>query len=169
MGLDMYLYAEKYISRNDYNAFDRNTMEFPPINPMFDAVIDATNSRTLVEPDSWTGICVNIPIGYWRKANAIHSYIVENHADGVDECQRIGLTAVDVRVLRDLCAEVLDHHNDGGSTAMAESVLPTRSGFFFGGLEYDEWYYQDIEKTIEICNRALNEPDCDNFIYQASW
>ena len=44
MGLDMYLHAEKYISRNDYNSFDRETMDFPPTNPLFDTLISATES-----------------------------------------------------------------------------------------------------------------------------
>ena len=169
MGLDMYLHAEKYISRNDYNSFDRETMDFPPTNPLFDTLISATESENLIDKADWTGIKVEIPVGYWRKANAIHGYIVQNHAGGVDECQRIQLTADDLRVLRDLCLEVINHHHDSGSTTMAESILPTSQGFFFGSYAYDEYYYQDLRHTIDICNRALSESDCDYFIYQASW
>ena len=169
MGLDMYLRAEKYVARVDYNAFDRETMEFPPTNPMFDAIIEATNSAPLIDPSDWTGIKVEIPIGYWRKANQIHSYFVENFANGVDECQPIGVAATELRVLRDVCSEVLDDYKNTGSTDLAEHYLPCRSGSFFGSYEYDEYYYADIENTIAICNRALDEPDCDLFVYQASW
>ena len=50
-------------------------------------------------------------------------------------------------------------------------MLPTRSGFFFGGTEYDEFYLRDLKDTVEILDRVLGDPlleDCD-FLYQASW
>ena len=43
----------------------------------------------------WPGgqeVCV----AYWRKANAIHSWFVENCQDGVDECQYSNEISVDV-------------------------------------------------------------------------
>ena len=48
-------------------------------------------------------------------------------------------------------------------------LLPTIQGFFFGSTEYDEYYYSDIDETIEILENVLN---CDNnikFEYRASW
>ena len=41
------------------------------------------------------------------------------------------------------------------------------SGFFFGGTDYDEWYYNDIENTIKILESALE--DGDEFYYSSSW
>ena len=50
---------------------------------------------------------------------------------------------------------------------VAEELLPTQSGFFFGGTAYDEWYVQDLELTIKQLDRVLDatkpkaDPDSD--------
>jgi hypothetical protein len=50
----------------------------------------------------------------------------------------------------------------------AEQLLPSSSGFFFGNTEYDEWYYNDIQNTIEILEKALEDEDGD-YYYSSSW
>jgi hypothetical protein len=53
----------------------------------------------------------------------------------------------------------------------ASSLLPTQQGFFFGGCEYDDWYFDDLESTVEILEKALkfyNEKIVDIY-YRASW
>jgi hypothetical protein len=111
-------------------------------------------------------------VGYWRKANQIHNWIIENCADGLDECQQIEVGVDDLANLRDLCKTVLEDHSK------ASELLPTRSGFFFGSLEYDEYYFKDLEDTIEIIEPVLafmektkDENGYYNYdiIYQASW
>ena len=52
---------------------------------------------------------------------------------------------------------------------VAAALLPTTSGFFFGGTDYDDGYLQDLRDTIEIIDRALALPDCWDFEYHASW
>ena len=54
---------------------------------------------------------------------------------------------------------------------VAAEYLPTQSGFFFGGTEYDQWYMEDIESTIEILTEVLKETDFDNqmVVYTSSW
>lgn len=101
-------------------------------------------------------------LGYWRKANAIHGYIVRRHADGVDKCQKIELTRADLVALRSLCYEVLFNLHK------ARDLLPPTEGFFFGSYETDENYRQDLLDTAEIINKAL-ETKKRTFIYQASW
>jgi hypothetical protein len=51
----------------------------------------------------------------------------------------------------------------------AEQLLSTQSGFFFGGTEYDEWYFNDIDNTIKILEDALSDENADDFTYRASW
>jgi hypothetical protein len=43
------------------------------------------------------------------------------------------------------------------------------AGFFFGGTEKDQYYYQDLMETAEIIRAALEEYPDGEFIYQASW
>jgi hypothetical protein len=56
-------------------------------------------------------------------------------------------------------------------SAVAEKLLPTTSGFLFGSTDYDEWYMRDIETTIEILTKALEEMDFDKemLVYCSSW
>jgi hypothetical protein len=67
-------------------------------------------------------------------------------------------------VLRDLCEKVLANH------ALADELLPTASGFFFGNTDYDEWYFTDLQDTVTILNHALeNVPEDYDFVYGSSW
>lgn len=103
-----------------------------------------------------------IEIGYWRKANAIHAWFVNNCQDGIDNCAIYYVDQIQLAELKSLCEEVLRHPNKG------PELLPTQEGFFFGVTEYNEFYIDDIKETIEICKWALNE-NFDYFEYQSSW
>jgi hypothetical protein len=106
--------------------------------------------------------------------------------------------------LRDTCQEVLDktelepgkihagtswsggdrveRFEDGmviANPEVAESLLPTTSGFFFGSTDYNEWYLKDLQATIEgidlaLANQAVKVIDgkeyhSTEFYYYASW
>jgi len=104
-------------------------------------------------------------VAYWRKANAIHGWIIGT-TKSVDDCTPIHLTKMDIVQLRDDCQKVLDE----GTQDMAWELLPPTSGFFFGSTEIDEWYWDDIKSTLEKLNTIINETDDDaRFEYQASW
>ena len=49
-------------------------------------------------------------IGYWRKANAIHKWFVDNVQDGIDDCKNYFVDPSQLEELRELCQEVLDNH-----------------------------------------------------------
>lgn len=159
MGLDMYLYADKYVSRKDYNnkvgEYDYAT------NEAFQTIVSALNAEELID-NEWTGMTVSLPIGYWRKANQIHGWIVNNLADGVDECQRIYIPRDKAEELVSLCKQVI------ADPSLAMDLLPPHGGFFFGTYEVDEWYLNDLARTIEIFEKALKS-DVDGVTYQASW
>lgn len=101
-------------------------------------------------------------IGYWRKANAIHRWFVENCQGGEDNCATYGVNHEELKELKRVCEKVLQKPEE------AEDLLPTQSGFFFGPTEYDEWYIQDLKDTIEIIDWALTQ-DFDYFEYHSSW
>lgn len=141
-------------------------------------------------------------VGYWRKANQIHNYIVEHFANGEDNCQLIGLDLKDLENLLDVCEKVRKsitlvdgklvqsytfnaqgekeyHYIDGKvikDTSICEELLPTCSGFFFGNTDYNEWYVQDIDYTIDLLKKLIKEEKelnkqgiYNDFIYEASW
>lgn len=105
-------------------------------------------------------------VGYWRKANAIHQWFVDKVQDCEDDCDYHNeVTKEDLEDLLDICQRVLDDHS------LADELLPTQSGFFFGGTEYDEYYFEDIENTISIIKNVLETTDFDKemIYYVSSW
>lgn len=101
-------------------------------------------------------------IGYWRKANQIHRWFVDNVQDGRDECKIHELGKEKLEELLSICKQIKENPEQ------ASKLLPTQQGFFFGSYEYDEFYMMDIEETIMICEWALSQ-DYDWFMYQSSW
>jgi hypothetical protein len=149
MGLDMYLTAKRYVS--DYNDTDKVLStelmrHFPEL----------AESQTIQE--------VSVRVGYWRKANAIHKWFVNNVQEGVDNCGSYPVSRESLTELRDICMRVRDW--PGG---LAAEQLPTASGFFFGNTDYDEWYFRDIENTAKIIDECLLLPRSWEFEYSSSW
>lgn len=101
-------------------------------------------------------------MGYWRKANQVHGYIVDNFAEGRDNCQEIELTREKLEQLQKDCRAVL------GDMSKAMELLPPTEGFFFGSYELDEFYREDLYDTIAIIDKCLATEE-EIFIYQASW
>lgn len=154
MGLDMYLSAKKYMSK----YFDGgDTAKINAINDIFGIVGEEDGDFGAQE--------ITFRIAYWRKANAIHQWFVDNVQDGVDECDEVFVPREKLEELMALCKEIIAEPKKG------ETLLPTKSGFFFGGTDYDEYYIGDVKYTAERLEKILNDPALSkmNFYYQSSW
>lgn len=105
---------------------------------------------------------------YWRKANQIHDWFVRNVQDNEDDCDYYTVSREDIETLLSACEEVLEHDYDED---IAEDLLPTCQGFFFGSYEYDEYYYDDIRTTIDKFRDLLANFDFDKnyLMYTSSW
>ena len=151
MGLDMYLEKRTDVRlwnfQKEEDQFEvivkKGGVTYPKINPK--------NVTTIVEE-----------VGYWRKANQIHRWFVENVQDNVDNCGEYFVPKVRLEELLELCQKVK------ADNSLAGVLLPTGTGFFFGGEEYDEWYFNDIETTIEVLQEALSDEDA-SYYYSSSW
>jgi hypothetical protein len=155
MGLDMYLKREHYVKNWDHN----------PEEKKFDITVIRGGKPYSIDPEK---ICyITEEVMYWRKFNALHNWVVNHCANGVDECQRIHMSNDDLVDLYNILKEV-SVNND-----KAEELLPTTSGFFFGGTEYDEYYFDQVNRTIEELRPYIQDIHEGNsvtdFIYQASW
>lgn len=108
-------------------------------------------------------------IGRWRKANHIHKWFVDCVQDGEDDCEKYEVTESNLLDLKAVCEEVL--RLKGKDESRIEEILPTTSGFFFGGTAYDECYFSDVEATIEIINNILETTDFEKelVVYESSW
>ena len=107
-------------------------------------------------------------VAYWRKANAIHRWFVSNVQNGEDDCGQYYVSAAQLGALLKAAEEavlVLDRGDD------VSALLPTRSGFFFGSIDYDESYRDDLIETIGMLSALLGEPNADqaDYYYRASW
>ena len=150
MGLDMYLTAKLSISKYD----EKFLKQAEKVRKIFPEMYKSDNLDTVE---------VIFEVGYWRKANHIHRWFVENCQDGEDECQ-VGYVSRDkLKELLKLCKKVLKNKKK------AKGLLPTQEGFFFGGEEYDKYYFIEIEETIRIIDKCLKLPEGWSFEYQSSW
>ena len=150
MGLDMYLSKKTYVKYWEHNG-DNN----------YEVTVTKAGKPTNIDPKKVSYIVEEV--GYWRKANQIHNWFVENVQNGIDECQESYVSREQLQSLLDICRIVKIDKDK------APQLLSTQSGFFFGGTEYDEWYYQDIDNTIQILEEALSDENADDFTYRASW
>jgi hypothetical protein len=166
MGLDMYLNVSERISSHDFNRVN-NVVSYTE-SPRYTDVIEAAGIK--VKDNMASSVSVEWTAIYWRKANQIHGWFVNKLADGVDECQCIRVTRDNLVDLHHICGQLIDTR----STELANELLPPTPGFFFGGYEIDEYYWQDIEETHKQLTELLDEITEENkwnyeIEYQASW
>lgn len=173
MGLDMYLIRKKYIGAEYEHRKVKGTVYIT----IGDKQIPIDFNRI---------VYIDEKVGYWRKANAIHKWFVENVQDGVDNCGNYYVSTEQLKKLLDLCkkvkkiAKVKDGENEEDriieNKEEVEKLLPTTDGCFFGSTNYDEWYMQDIDYTIKMLGQILREEKGLNeqgfysdFEYSSSW
>jgi hypothetical protein len=174
MGLDSYLYAEKYVSNYDHSL----TQDKELYSKVAEAVGLTDFNSTCYGGNSVT---VRLPLAYWRKANQIHKFFVDVSGED-DNCQDIEVSREDLENLLNLCKQALKTRDktledlkEGEVVVGPEDILPTQSGFFFGSTDYDEYYYSDLERTVQVLEKILNHPGIPkedyswSFIYRASW
>ena len=159
MGLDMYLKARRshWVSR-----FDGSDIMKPCKFSVALKEVPVPKAFSSQFPET-----VECEAMYWRKANAIHNWFVQNVQNGVDNCGSYYVSRGDMVKLRDTVREVL------ADTSKADDLLPTQSGCFFGSVEYDEGYWVDLEDTDKRMTAILEMPEEEfkqwYFEYQSSW
>lgn len=181
MGLDMYLSKKTYVKQWSH---------IEPENQYQVEVKKGGEPVTSIKPERVS--YVTEQVGYWRKFNALHHWFVENCQDGRDECQE---SYVDREKLEELIVtlhevkniletspkkkvQVKNGWSNGEDTFVEievvsdsdklDELFPTSSGFFFGGTEYDEYYQEQVNETIEMITDLLKE-DGGEYYYQSSW
>lgn len=157
MGLDMYLSAK----------VSPGIKDIPELNTALNVAVEAARSGLSLPVSQDWHVSLDIEIAYWRKVNAVHKWFVDNVQDGNDNCERYYVSYDQLSELVDACRKVLEDN------ARAEELLPPTEGFFFGGTELNEWYFQGLEYTVLQLGPliAAGEPDIMNvsFYYQSSW
>jgi len=146
MGLDMYLNARRFLWHTDQTLADNLKQVMPEL------------------PEHMRIKEVIIEAMYWRKANAIHKWFVDNVQNGRDECQETEVSLEQLEKLLDVIDLVLD------DPSLARDLLPPHAGFFFGGTDVDDWYWQDLRETqSKLQDLFTRDWNSWEFYYQASW
>ena len=169
MGLDMYLSRKKYVGANYEHRQVKGEIK---INIGDKELPIDFNKVSYIEEE----------VGYWRKANQIHNWFVENCQDGVDNCSEYWIPLKKLEELLNICKEIKEKAilkegkitngykgtengwepilEDGKyieNKEVCEKLLPTTSGCFFGSTDYDEYYMHNIENTIKILEPLIEE------------
>ena len=116
--------------------------------------------------DMWLYDKNNQKVMTWRKINQVRGWLV-NHKilEDDDNCIKRVVTVENLKDMISDCKKVLENHS------LAESLMPTTSGFFFGNTEYDEYYFEDLQETVNTLEPVLQNADekRDHFIYEDWW
>lgn len=160
MGLDMYLEARRFVSGYSHSGEEENQL-----------FNDLAKTIGMEQAHDERYITVNVNVAYWRKANAIHDWFVKNVQDGEDDCRSYYVSREKLQELHDLCLKVVK----AGTQEVAEELLPTASGFFFGDTAYDEYYFEQVDWTAKRLAEILRTiPEKSgmtgvDFYYNSSW
>ena len=182
MGLDMYVTIRHKDTQSKLDAYEawENKYSYEEYERLTDEQKEEyRNSEPEYDEDMY-----GKQLMYWRKANMIHNWFVQNCQGGVDDCERYVITVADLIKLKELCEKILTmtemrkdmrypsfgarekeevdilYLTDEG-VKFASEHLPTCSGFFFGLTEYDDCYVWDVEDTVKQINDTLDTLNCE--------
>jgi len=149
MGLDMYLTRKMYVK--DWDHTPEKERKYVKLEIRGKKI--KTNNLWFLE----------FKAAYWRKANHIHKWFVDNVQDGVDNCKPHFVPIDKLKELRDLCLYVTKDNEK------AEELLPAQQGFFFGSYDYDDWYFDEVSRTYKELDSLIKNHADDEFYYESSW
>jgi hypothetical protein len=144
MGLDMYLNAKRFLWYSEDDLAAKVAEVFPEIK-----------GKRVKE--------VIVEAMYWRKANAIHKWFVDNCQEGEDDCGNYHVGREQLEELRQLILKALAEKD--------ATLLPPTSGFFFGSDKVDQYYWEDLESTAKGIGEVLEQFPLEHweFEYHSSW
>lgn len=108
---------------------------------------------------------INEKVAYWRKFNALHNWFVNNVQKGKDDCKSYLVAKDDFERLLEVCTTIMDSKD---KRKVAEELMPTASGFFFGNTLYDEYYFDNIEELASKIRMILKN-FLGSYYYTSSW
>lgn len=118
MGLDMYLYKKLYCKNWEHmKKAEKHTI----------TVKLGGKLRKDVKPERISEITEQVM--YWRKANAIHKWFVDNVQGGMDDCKEYYVERDQLMELRDLCQKVVD------STSLVDGDVVESYGYEQDGVD----------------------------------
>lgn len=99
----------------------------------------------------------------FRKRNWLIPFVENAVGDEVENCGCYELSKETMIDLLDRIDKVLADHN------FAEELLPTQGGFFFGGTEYDDQYFKNLQDAKDKLEEDVKSMDDDDTAIFWSW
>jgi len=160
MGLDMYLSKRTYVKHYDFKGKENFEIKVKQGGKIVPFIKPKEVSYLISE------------VIYWRKANAIHNWFVNNVQGGEDDCGTHSVSPEQIQELIDACTFELTHRVKDGEESKGAALKPT-SGFFFGDTTKDDYYYDNLKETVKVLETELALQKkyelCDDFEYHSSW
>jgi hypothetical protein len=103
---------------------------------------------------------VQSPVGYWCKVYDVHLWFVKNVQGGKDNCRKHEVERDQLNELLEIVNEILERHEK------ASVLLPVGNRI---EISYDDNYFQSLEETRFILEKALNMDENWIFYYNSSW
>lgn len=95
-------------------------------------------------------------VAYFRKVNFLLPYF--NYEEN---CSEVVIDKCEVEELVNDCKRVLAAKDTDEAEKVADELLPTEEGCFFGSTDYDEWYFKDVQEVMDKFTEILNNFDFD--------
>ena len=174
MGLDMYAHRKHYVKNWEHQKPEER----------FSVRVERGGKPYVgIRTEDISEVCEEVM--YWRKANHIHKWFVDNVQNGEDNCAVYYVGIGELSELLEVCEEVINHsklvENEVETVTVAQvaerlnglmqgiaskviedatvakKLLPTYGGVFYGGDEYDEYYLDEVVRTRNWLVRMLDD------------
>ncbi len=147
MGLDMFLEERVYVGGQHSHRNVKGSVDITIGDEKLVVPLDRLSDLKLVG-------------AYWRKANQIHAWFVENVQHGTDDCGEYYVNYDQLMELVATCKKILK------KKSLARELLPTSEGFFFGRDDYGDYYIETLEYTVKTLSKLK---ESSNYYYRSSW
>ena len=163
VGLDCWLYAKRYIWSDDRVELDDLQRIVASFISKGQDIFEEMKDFTLTE--------LKFEVGYWRKANQIHNWFVNNVQEGQDDCKSYSVDIEKLKEFLEIIDRILNEKDKKKQMGLAKELLPSQSGFFFGRTDYDKYYFDELVKTKKIINKVLKIKNISQYDieYGSSW
>lgn len=182
MGLDQYLSKKLYVK----------SWEHQPESERYSVIVKLGDKTVKTEDVTY----ITEEVGYWRKANQIHKWFVTNVQGDKDDCRDYPVSIDQLKELLATVTTVLDGSqlvkgkirdgytfDESGNkvynlkngqvvedSTLAEELLPTTTGFFFGSEDYDQYYWKDLKDTKKMLEQIVKQHKIEyEYEYRSSW
>ena len=108
MGLDMYVNIRHKNTQSKLDAYEAWEQKYS--YEEFQRLTEEQKEEYRNSEPEYDNDMYGKELMYWRKANQIHNWFVQNCQNGVDDCGRYAITVADLKKLKEVVRQTLRYH-----------------------------------------------------------